>query len=70
MFQQVPDGTFVEVRESGWTGTADEMVKYVRDSTGGFTLTLAGLKAFLEHGLRLNLVGDRFPAGAAPKLAN
>jgi uncharacterized protein YndB with AHSA1/START domain len=69
MFQQVPDGTFVEVRETGWTGTDDEMVKYVRDSTGGFSLTLAGMKAFLEHGLKLNLVGDRFPTGATPKLA-
>jgi hypothetical protein len=24
---------------------------------------LAGLKAFLEHGVRLNLVGDRYPKG-------
>jgi hypothetical protein len=24
---------------------------------------LAGLKALLEHGVRLNLVGDRYPSG-------
>jgi hypothetical protein len=24
---------------------------------------LAGLKAFLEHGVRLNLTGDRYPKG-------
>ena len=24
---------------------------------------LAGLKALLEHGVRLNLVGDRYPEG-------
>jgi hypothetical protein len=24
---------------------------------------LAGMKAFLEHGVRLNLVGDRYPQG-------
>ena len=26
---------------------------------------LAGLKALLEHGVRLNLVGDRYPKGVA-----
>jgi hypothetical protein len=31
------------------------------DSTEGFTLVLAGLKALLEHGVKLNLVSDRFP---------
>src|SRR5262245_7304110 len=62
-FQEVPDGTFVEVEEAGWTGTGDELLKFVRESTGGFSWTLAGSKAFLEHGLELNLVADRFPRG-------
>jgi uncharacterized protein YndB with AHSA1/START domain len=57
------DGTFVSISESGFTGTGDELVKYVAESTQGFSLTLAGLKAFLEHGVRLNLVRDRFPKG-------
>jgi len=35
-------------------------VKYVADSTHGFSLMLAGLEAFLEHGVRLNLTGDRY----------
>jgi uncharacterized protein YndB with AHSA1/START domain len=59
------DGTFVSVTESGFSGTGDELVKYVADSTQGFTLTLAGMKALLEHGVRLNLVADRFPDGRA-----
>ena len=63
-FVSLNDGsTFVRVTESGFTGTGDELVKYVADSTQGFTLMLAGLKAFLEHGVRLNLVGDRYPKG-------
>jgi hypothetical protein len=33
------------------------------DSTQGFSLMLAGLKALLEHDVRLNLVGDRYPRG-------
>ena len=55
--------TFVAVTEAGFTGDADQLVKYVADSTQGFTLMLAGLKAFLEHKVRLNLTADRFPKG-------
>jgi hypothetical protein len=29
-------------------------------------MVLAGLKAFLEHNIRLNLVADRFPKGIEP----
>jgi uncharacterized protein YndB with AHSA1/START domain len=57
------DATFVRVTESGFTGDGDALVKQVADSTQGFSLTLAGLKALLEHGVRLNLVADRYPAG-------
>ena len=53
--------THVVIKEYGWTGTGDELVKYVADSTQGFTWTLAGLKALLEHGVRLNLVADKNP---------
>jgi len=38
-------------------------VKQAIDSSQGFALVLAGLKALLEHGIRLNLVSDRFPKG-------
>jgi uncharacterized protein YndB with AHSA1/START domain len=55
--------TFVSITESGWTGDGDELVKYACESTQGFTWTLAGLKALLEHNIRLNLVADRFPQG-------
>jgi hypothetical protein len=32
-------------------------------ATEGFAYTLAGAKAWLEHGLQLNLVPDKFPDG-------
>jgi uncharacterized protein YndB with AHSA1/START domain len=64
IFTPWKDGTtFVAVTEAGFTGDADQLVKYVADSTQGFTLMLAGLKAFLEHNVRLNLTADRFPKG-------
>jgi hypothetical protein len=44
-------------------GSGDELVKQAADSTQGFTLVLAGLKALLEHNIRLNLVADRYPKG-------
>jgi uncharacterized protein YndB with AHSA1/START domain len=53
--------TFVSITHSGFAGSADDMVKAVVDSTEGFTLVLSGLKALLEHGIRLNLVPDRHP---------
>lgn len=62
-FASLPEGTFVAISESGWTGDAAELLGYVRESTGGFTWMLAGAKAWLEHGVQLNLVGDRFPRG-------
>ncbi|MCL1634807.1 SRPBCC family protein [Luteimonas sp. SX5] len=55
--------TYVVVTESGWTGDGDKLVEYVAESTQGFTWTLAGLKAFLEHGVELNLVADKNPDG-------
>lgn len=57
------DTTFVSITNSGFRGTGDALVNQVIQSTEGFTLVLAGLKALLEHDLRLNLVADRFPAG-------
>jgi uncharacterized protein YndB with AHSA1/START domain len=53
--------TFVNIINSGFKGTPDELLTQVRDSTGGFTLVLAGLKAYLEHNIQLNLIADRFP---------
>jgi uncharacterized protein YndB with AHSA1/START domain len=57
------DGTFVSVTESGFSGDGDSLVKQVTNSTQGFSLMLAGLKAYLEHHVQLNLVADRYPQG-------
>jgi uncharacterized protein YndB with AHSA1/START domain len=64
MFAPQKDGTtFVSIAEAGFTGDGDELVKQVTDSTQGFSLVLAGLKALLEYNVRLNLVADRYPEG-------
>jgi len=55
--------TFVSITSSGFTGDGDELVKQATDSTQGFSLVLAGVKALLEHNVKLNLVADRYPKG-------
>jgi uncharacterized protein YndB with AHSA1/START domain len=63
-FIPMPEGTtFVDIRNYGFSGSPDECMKQAIDSTGGFSLVLAGCKAWLEHGLELGLVRDRHPMG-------
>jgi uncharacterized protein YndB with AHSA1/START domain len=61
-FDDRSDGTtLVVVTNSGFVGSDDEVVAQAIDSMGGFTVLLAGAKAWLEHGIALNLVGDHHP---------
>jgi uncharacterized protein YndB with AHSA1/START domain len=53
--------TFVTITNTGFKGDGDDIVKQAIDSTEGFTIVLCGLKAFLEHGIALNLVSDKDP---------
>ena len=64
-FRAHADGTYVSITETGYQGDGDALVRQVADSTQGFSLTLAGAKAWLEHGIQLNLVADRYPKGIA-----
>lgn len=64
LFQPVSENeTYVNVVNDLFRGNTDELKKQIRDSTGGFNLVMAGCKAWLEHGINLNLIRDRFPAG-------
>jgi uncharacterized protein YndB with AHSA1/START domain len=55
------NATLVTIVANGFTGTADEQVANAIDSMGGFSFVLAGCKAWLEHGVQLNLVADHNP---------
>lgn len=52
--------TYVVIKNYGFKETGSELIQIIMDSTGGFTTVLDGLKAYLEHNVRLNLVGDKF----------
>lgn len=61
-FQDRGDGTtFVRVTASDFSGDDDVQVAEALDSMGGFSLVLAACKAWLEHGIELNVVADHAP---------
>jgi uncharacterized protein YndB with AHSA1/START domain len=61
-FKTLADGTtYVTVKHYGFNKTGDELLEEIKNSTGGFTTVLDGLKAFLEHNINLNLIADKFP---------
>lgn len=53
--------TFVIITNFDFKMTEKNMHNHMIDSTGGFTLVLAGAKAFLEHSIQLGLVEDKWP---------
>ncbi|MNY05712.1 hypothetical protein D3C86_1384420 [compost metagenome] len=56
-----PDQTYVVIKNYGFDLSDDALLRTVMDSTGGFTTVLDGMKAYLEHGIQLNLIADKFP---------
>ena len=55
------NATYVVIKNYGFNKTGDELIEVIKDSTGGFTTVLDGMKAYLEHNLQLNLIEDKFP---------
>jgi uncharacterized protein YndB with AHSA1/START domain len=55
------DRTYVVIMQHGFDMTGDDLITAIKDSTGGFTTVLDGLKAYLEHDILLNLIADKFP---------
>jgi len=55
------EATYVVIKSYGFPQTGNELIEVIKDNTGGFTTVLDGLKAYLEHNIKLNLIGDKFP---------
>lgn len=61
-FTRISDNaTYVIIKNYGFKLSGDDLINAIKDNTGGFTTLLDGMKAYLEHGIRLNLVGDKYP---------
>lgn len=56
-----PNTTLVQIRSEGFAGPAPAQLSKALEVQGGFATVLAGLKAWMEHGLHLRLVDDQFP---------
>lgn len=54
------NSTYVVIKNYGFHEEGNELLELVKNITGGFTTVLDGLKAFLEFGIQLNLVEDKF----------
>lgn len=61
-FKTMENGTLVVIKSYGFSQTGEDLLKVINDNTGGFTTVLDGCKAYLEHGINLRLIEDKFPA--------
>jgi len=55
------DTTYVKIKNYGFDQAGDDLMEAIKDNTGGFTTVLDGLKAYLEHNIKLNLIADKYP---------
>ena len=53
--------TLVVIKNYSEELTVGTLTHDIIDSTSNFTSVLAGLKAYLEHNIKLNLIEDKFP---------
>ncbi|MDF3026101.1 MAG: polyketide cyclase [Fluviicola sp.] len=61
-FRELSDGsTYLVIKNYGFDLEGDELIEAIKDNTGGFTTVVDELKAYLEYGIRLNLIEDKFP---------
>lgn len=60
-FKEMEKGTLVIIKSYGYSEKGDELLSVINDNTGGFTTALDGCKAYLEHGINLRLIEDKFP---------
>jgi uncharacterized protein YndB with AHSA1/START domain len=62
------DLTYVTIQNYGFRNTEEELPALFNDLAGGFTTVLDGLKAYLEHGIKLNLIEDKYPQPSRSKV--
>lgn len=55
------DTTYVVIKNYGFNLSGKDLIDAIMNNTGGFTTVLDGLKAYLEYGVELGLVKDKFP---------
>lgn len=59
------DSTYVIIKNYGFSQEDEDLLEALKDNMGGFTFLLSAMKAWLEHGIQLNLVADKYPPEVA-----
>ncbi|HMI01995.1 MAG TPA: SRPBCC family protein [Pedobacter sp.] len=57
------NATYITITQYGFKTTGDALLAEINGASGGFTTVVDGLKAYMEHGINLNLIADKFPKG-------
>lgn len=56
---ETDDGeSILTIEETGFAGSDEAIVAQALDSTGGFNQVIVAAKAYIEHGIALNVVAD------------
>jgi len=55
------NATFISVEETGFREDMPDLIEKIVGQTGGWTLVMAAMKAFLELGINIKVVQDRHP---------
>lgn len=55
------NATFVSVEETGFPEDTPDLIEKIVGQTGGWTLVMASMKAYLEQGINIKVVEDRHP---------
>ncbi len=60
-----PSVTYLSIKHYGFDQKGKELQTAIIDSNGGFNMVLAGCKAWLEQGININLIVDKYPKDVA-----
>ena len=61
-FTELKDDTVhLVIKNYSFKEKGDNLIQVVKASTGGFSTVLDGLKAYLEHNIKFNLIGNKYP---------
>lgn len=56
--EEADGSTILSVEESGFAGSSENIIARAMDSKGGFNQVIVAAKAFIEHGVSINVVAD------------
>jgi|APSaa5957512535_1039671.scaffolds.fasta_scaffold79886_2 uncharacterized protein YndB with AHSA1/START domain len=56
--EETAGSTVLSIEESGFSGSSENIITRAIDSKGGFNQVIVAAKAYIEHGISVNVVAD------------